>query len=54
MVFRVKSKKVRFARRMKERKWAPAWAAFKKYGRPVHPSRITVKKRSWRRHTIDE
>jgi len=54
MVFRNKAKKKRFAKYNKQTRWAPAWAVLKKLGRPAHPSRITRKRRFWRRHTLDE
>jgi len=32
-------------------RWAPLWATLKKFGRIVHPSRITRIKRFWRSHS---
>jgi ribosomal protein L39E len=54
MVFRHKPIKKRFANYHKETKYAPAWAVLKKFGKIMHPSVLTKKKRFWRRHTIDE
>jgi len=54
MVFRDKPMKKRFANYHKQTKYAPVWAILKKYGRILHPSVLTKKKRHWRRHTIDE
>lgn len=48
------SKKLRLVKAGKQTKWAPYWVVLKKYGvgKPVHPSRVTDKKRSWRRTKI--
>jgi len=54
MVFRHKPHKRRFAIYHKQTKYAPAFAVLRKFGRPIHPSVMTRKKRQWRRHTIDE
>lgn len=54
MVFKTKSKKKRFNKLNRQTRWAPAWAVLKRFGRPVHPSRMTRKRRFWRRHTVDE
>ncbi len=45
------SRKLRLAKVGKQTRWAPFWAVPKKYGkgRRVHPGRLTVIKRNWRR-----
>ncbi len=45
------SRKLRLAKVGKQTRWAPFWAVPKKFGkgRRVHPGRLTVVKRSWRR-----
>ena len=45
------AKKQRLAKRGRQTRWAPFWIIPKIFGkgRRVHPSRITVVKRSWRR-----
>jgi len=49
-----KSRKKRLAKAARQTKWAPFWLIPKVFGkgRRIHPSRITVVKRSWRRHKI--
>ena len=44
-------KKVKLAVHTNRTKWAPIWAVLRKFGqgKRVHPSRITAKKRQWRR-----
>ncbi len=44
-------KKLRLAKRLKQRRWAPFWTVLKIYGkgRRVHPGRHTHIKRNWRR-----
>lgn len=48
------NKKNRLIKAGSQTRWAPYWAVIKIFGpgKPVHPSRITTKKRSWRRSTI--
>jgi ribosomal protein L39E len=48
-------KKRKLAKRGRQTRWAPFWVAAKKYakGKRHHPSRFTVKKRSWRRSDLD-
>ena len=45
------SRKQRLAKHGKHTKWAPFWIVQKVFGkgRRVHPARLTVVKRSWRR-----
>ncbi len=45
------SRKIRLAKKGRQARWAPFWAAIRKFGsgRRVHPGRITAVKRSWRR-----
>ena len=45
------SRKLRLAKSGKQTRWAPFWTVPKKYGkgRKVHPGRMTVVKRNWRR-----
>ncbi|MBI5073412.1 50S ribosomal protein L39e [Candidatus Woesearchaeota archaeon] len=45
------SRKKRLAKHGKQTRWAPFWAVPKKFGkgRRVHPGRLTVVKRNWRR-----
>ena len=45
------SRKQRLAKAGKQTRWAPIWTVPKRLGkgRIVHPSRNTVKKRTWRR-----
>lgn len=45
------AKKKRLIKLSGQTKWAPFWSVFKAYGKGkrVHPSRLTVVKRSWRR-----
>ena len=48
--------KVKLARAMRQTRWAPFWILPKVFGRKrarrMHPSRVTVVKRSWRRNRI--
>lgn len=48
------SKKKRLTRAGRQTKWAPFWLIPKIFGkgRRIHPGRITVVKRSWRRQKI--
>lgn len=48
------AKKRRLAKAGSHTKWAPYWVVPKTFGtgRPVHVSRLTDKKRSWRRSRI--
>ncbi len=48
------SRKKRLTKAGKHTKWAPFWLIPKTFGknRRVHPSRLTVKKRLWRRQKI--
>ncbi len=52
--FKHKSRKKRLAKAGKQTRWAPVWLVPKKYGkgRVLHPSRMTRKKRNWRRTKI--
>ena len=45
------AKKKRLAKARKHLKWAPFWIIPKMagVGKKIHPSAVTVKKRSWRR-----
>ena len=45
------SRKKRLAKLGSQRRWAPFWAVVKRFGkgRKIHPSRMTAKKRNWRR-----
>jgi ribosomal protein L39E len=45
------SKKAKLAKAGRQTKWAPFWVIPKMFGlgRRVHPSRVTAKKRNWRR-----
>lgn len=45
------SRKQRLAKHGKHTKWAPFWLTQKIFGkgRRIHPARVTVVKRSWRR-----
>ena len=47
-------KKKRLIKAKKTTKWAPFWAIPKVFGvgRKIHPSRITKKKRNWKRNKI--
>ena len=49
--FKHKSRKKRLVKLGEQTKWAPFWLIPKVFGkgRRVHPSRITHRKRSWRR-----
>lgn len=49
--FKHPAKKKRLIKHGKQTKWAPFWTVFKIYGKgkPVHPSRHTHVKRSWKR-----
>lgn len=44
-------KKEKLAKKGRQTKWAPVWAVLKKYGsgKKIHPSTMTVRRRSWRR-----
>lgn len=48
------NKKNRLIKAHGQTKWAPYWVVLKMFGagKPVHPSRVTVVKRSWRRSRI--
>jgi len=48
------SRKKRLAKHGRRTKWAPFWIIPRVFGkgRKVHPSRLTVVKRSWRRRKI--
>jgi ribosomal protein L39E len=48
------NKKLRLVKANRQTKWAPYWVVLKKFGlgKPIHPSRVTVVKRSWRRKKI--
>lgn len=48
------SRKKRLTKAAKQTKWAPFWLIPKVFGkgRKIHPSRLTVVKRSWRRKKI--
>lgn len=45
------SRKRRLAKKAKQTRWAPFWLVPKVFGRGrrIHPSRLTTRKRSWRR-----
>jgi ribosomal protein L39E len=45
------SRKKRLAKLGRQTRWAPFWTVVKRFGkgRKIHPSRMTAKKRSWRR-----
>ncbi|MDP3729085.1 MAG: 50S ribosomal protein L39e [bacterium] len=45
------AKKLRLAKKASQTRWAPFWAIPKAFGkgRRVHPGRLTVVKRNWRR-----
>jgi len=45
------SRKARLAKLGRQTRWAPFWTIPKKYGtgRRVHPGRLTVIRRNWRR-----
>ena len=45
------AKKLRLAKKGRQTRWAPFWCVPKTFGkgRRVHPGRLTVKKRNWRR-----
>jgi ribosomal protein L39E len=47
-------KKIRLIKAQKQTKWAPFWLIPKVFGvgRKVHPSRLTRKKRNWRRNRV--
>ena len=47
-------KKNRLIKASKQTKWAPFWLIPKVFGlgRKIHPSRLTKKKRHWRRNRI--
>ena len=49
--FKHPSRKKRLIKLNKQTRWAPFWTVPKKFGkgRRVHPGRITVVKRNWRR-----
>ncbi len=44
-------KKEKLAKQARRTRWAPVWVILKKFGpgKRIHPSAITVYKRSWRR-----
>jgi len=48
------SRKKRLTKAGRKTKWAPFWLIPKVFGkgRKIHPSRLTVVKRSWRRKKI--
>jgi len=48
------NKKLRLVKANAQTRWAPYWVVLKMFGvgKPVHPSRVTVVKRSWRRNRI--
>lgn len=48
------NKKLRLVKANAQTRWAPYWVVLKMFGvgKPVHPSRVTVVKRSWRRSRI--
>ena len=48
------NKKLRLVKANAQTRWAPYWVILKMFGpgKPVHPSRVTVVKRSWRRNRI--
>jgi len=47
-------KKIRLTKAQNQTKWAPFWLVPKVFGlgRSIHPSRITQKKRHWKRSSI--
>jgi len=45
------ARKIRYAKKLKERWRIPLWVILRKYGRIVHPWRIK-QKRDWRRKKI--
>jgi len=49
-------KKKRLIKKGKSTRWAPFWAVPKVFGigRKIHPSRITSKKRNWKRNKIKD
>jgi len=44
--------KKKLAKFNRQTRYAPFWAVIKKFGRLVHPIRITIRKRHWRRNKI--
>lgn len=48
------NKKTRLVKANRQTHWAPYWVVLKMFGagKPVHPSRVTKVKRSWRRRKI--
>lgn len=49
--YRHPARKKRLIKKNGQTKWAPFWTVVKAFGkgRRIHPSRLTVVKRSWRR-----
>jgi len=49
--YKPKARKLRLAKKARQKRWAPFWIIPKVYGkgRRVHPSRLTKVKRNWRR-----
>ena len=49
-----RNKKIRLIKANSQTKWAPYWVVLKMFGmgKPVHPSRVTRVKRTWRRSKI--
>ena len=52
--FKHPSRKQRLAKHGRQTKWAPFWLIPKVFGkgRKIHPGRLTVVKRTWRRRKI--
>ncbi len=52
--FKSRPKKIRLAKKLKQTRWAPFWVIPKIFGpgRRIHPSRVTDRKRHWKRTKI--
>lgn len=51
MGFKNNNRKVKYAVKGRQTKWAPVWAVIRKFGagKRIHPSAMTKYRRSWRR-----
>ena len=52
--YKNRPKKIRLAKKLKQTRWAPFWVIPKIFGpgRRIHPSRVTERKRHWKRTKI--
>ena len=55
MPIKHQSRKIKFAVKGRQTRWAPIWVVLKKYGpgKKIHPSATTKYRRSWRRTKLN-